>query len=83
MIQRFLKDFPRITGRLLRCAQGERSMQKTCIHIEIVPVEVAKRVLEEQNAKAKRNGSKRVPKKSGKQRNGANAFPRKGMVLIT
>jgi hypothetical protein len=57
-------------------------MRKTHTHFEIVPVEVAKKVLEKQNAKANRNGhSKRVVTKSEKGSNGAQALPKKVEVL--
>jgi hypothetical protein len=53
-------------------------MRKTHTHFEIVSVEVAKKVLEKQNAKANRNGhGKRVVAKSEKGSNGAQAPPKK------
>jgi len=53
-------------------------MRKTHTHFEIVPVEVAKKVLEKQNAKANGNGhSKRAVTKSEKGTNGAHALPKK------
>lgn len=62
---------------------GERVMRKTTLHFEIVPVEVAQKILERQNSKAKHNGTgKRVVKKSGKATNGALTLPRKVEVLL-
>jgi hypothetical protein len=58
-------------------------MRKTQIHFEIVPVEVAKKVLEKQNAKANRNGhGKLAVAKSEKGSNGAHALPKKVEVLL-
>jgi hypothetical protein len=58
-------------------------MRKTHIHFEIVPVEVAKKVLEKQNSKANRNGhGKLAVTKSEKGSNGAHGLPKKVEVLL-
>lgn len=58
-------------------------MRKAIIHFEIVPIEVAQKILEKQNSGAKQNGTtKRVVKKSGKATNGAHTLSRKVRVQL-
>jgi hypothetical protein len=76
------KIFPVSLGGCYGVSRGDRPMRKMHVHFEIVPVEVAKKVLEKQNAKANRNGhGKRAVIKSEKGSNGANALPKKMEVL--
>ncbi len=58
-------------------------MRKKILHFEVVPVEVAKKILEQEISPATRNG-KRKPaiKKSGNAANGRHAVPKKVKVLI-
>lgn len=57
-------------------------MRKTYLHYEIVPVEVAEKILKQQSSPAKRNGKRKlVVKKSGRAANGRNAVPKKIEVL--
>lgn len=58
-------------------------MRKTHPHFERVPVEVAEKILEQQNIAAKRDGDrKRVVKKSERTANGIHAVPEKAEVLV-
>jgi hypothetical protein len=58
-------------------------MRKTYTHFEQVPVEVAEKILEQQNAAAKREGNrKRSVKKSGRALSGPLTLPRKIEVLV-
>lgn len=58
-------------------------MRKTRLHFEIVPVEVAEKILEKQNSKDERNGDgKKGAGKSTKAPNGAHRIPRKVEILI-
>ena len=58
-------------------------MRKKYIHYEIVPVEVAEKILKQQKPPAKRGGKRKLAvKKSGKIANGRRAAPKKVKVLI-
>jgi len=58
-------------------------MRKTYLHFEIVPVEVAEKILEQESSPAKRNGKRKLAvKKSGKARSGPRAQPKKVEVLV-
>ena len=58
-------------------------MRKKYIHFELVPVEVAEKILEQQSSTAKRNGKRKLAvKKSAKTANGRDAVPKKVEVLI-
>jgi hypothetical protein len=57
-------------------------MRKTHIHFEIVSVEVAKKILEKQNAKANRNGRGKLAVTKSKGSNGAHALPKKVEVIL-
>lgn len=59
-------------------------MRKTILHYEIVPVEVAEKVLKLQSSPAKRSGKRKlVVKKSGRAANGRHAAPKKVEVLTS
>ena len=58
-------------------------MRKTYTHFERVPVEVAEKILEQQNIAAKHDGDrKRVVKKSERTANELHAVPEKAEVLV-
>jgi hypothetical protein len=58
-------------------------MRRTYTHFERVPVEVAEKILEQQNIAAKRGGDrKRVVKKSERTANGLHPVPEKAEVLV-
>jgi hypothetical protein len=58
-------------------------MRKKYIHFEVVPVEVAEKILEQQSSPAKRNGKRKLAvKKSGNAANGRLTVPKKIEVLI-
>lgn len=58
-------------------------MRKKYLHFEVVPVEVAKKILEQESSTAKRNGKRKlVVKKSGRAANGRHAVPKKVEVLV-
>jgi hypothetical protein len=57
-------------------------MRKTHIHFEKVPVAVVKKILQQQESLANRNGNRKLAvKKSGKARSGSRARPKKEEVL--
>ena len=63
--------------------EGERSMRKKYIRYELVPVEVAEKILEQESSPAKRDGKRKlVVKKSGRAANGRHTVPKKVEVLI-
>jgi len=58
-------------------------MRKKYIHYELVPVEVAEKILEQESTPAKRNGKRKlVVKKSGRATNRRHAAPKKVEVLV-
>jgi len=58
-------------------------MRKKNLHFEMVPVEVAEKILEQESSTAKREGKRKlVVKKSGRAANGRHAVPRKVEVLV-
>jgi hypothetical protein len=58
-------------------------MRKTYTRFERVPVEVAEKILEQQNIAAKRDGDRKcVVKKSERTANGLHAVPEKAEVLV-
>ena len=58
-------------------------MRKTFTHFEQVPVEVAEKILEQQNSLAKRDGNRKVVvRKSGRTANGPHVLPKKVEVLV-
>ena len=58
-------------------------MKKKYIHYELVPVEVAKKILERESSPAKRNGKRKlVVKKSGRAAKGRHTVPKKVEVLV-
>ncbi len=58
-------------------------MRKKYLHFEVVPVEVAKKILEQESSTAKRNGKRKlVVKKLGRAANGRHAVPKKVEVLV-
>ena len=58
-------------------------MRKKYLHFEVVPVEVAKKILEQESSTAKRNGKRKLAvKKSGKTANGRHTVPKKVEVLV-
>jgi hypothetical protein len=59
-------------------------MRKTYLHIELVPVEVAEKILKQQGSPAKRNGKRKLAvKRSGKAANGRPKVPKKTEVLVS
>ena len=57
-------------------------MRKKYIRYEIVPVEVAEKILKQQKPPAKRGGKRKLAvKKSGRAANGRHAVPKKIEVL--
>jgi len=58
-------------------------MRKKYLRFDVVPVEVAKKILEQESSSAKRNGKgKLVVKKSGRAANGRHTVPKKVEVLV-
>jgi hypothetical protein len=58
-------------------------MRKKNLHFEMVPVEVAEKILEQESSTAKREGKRKVVvKKSGRPANGRHAVPKKVEVLV-
>jgi hypothetical protein len=58
-------------------------MPKMRLHFEIVPVEVAEKILERQSSQAKRNGNRKiVARKSKKLASKAGTSPKSVEVLI-
>jgi hypothetical protein len=58
-------------------------MRKKNLHFEMVPVEVAEKILEQESSTAKREGKRKlVVKKSGRASNGRHAVPKKVEVLV-
>jgi hypothetical protein len=58
-------------------------MRKKNLHFEMVPVEVAEKILEQESSTAKREGKRKlVVKKSGRAANGRHAVPKKVEVLV-
>jgi hypothetical protein len=61
-------------------------MRKKYLRFDVVPVEVAKKILEQESSSAKRNGNgkgKLVVKKSGRAANGRHTVPKRVEVLVT
>jgi len=53
-------------------------MRKKYLRFDVVPVEVAKKILEQESSSAKRNGKRKlVAKKSGRAANGRHTVPKK------
>ena len=58
-------------------------MRKKNLHFEMVPVEVAEKILEQESSTAKREGKRKlVVKKSGRAANGMRVVPKKVEVLV-
>jgi hypothetical protein len=58
-------------------------MRKIFTHFEQVPVEVAEKILEQQNSLAKRDGNRKVVvRKSGRAANGLHLVAKKVKVLV-
>ena len=58
-------------------------MRKKNLHFEMVPVEVAEKILEQESSPAKRDGKRKlVVKKSGRAANGRHAVPKKVEVFV-
>ena len=58
-------------------------MRKKYIHYELVPVELAEKILEQESSPAKRGGKRKlVVEKSGKAARGRHTAPKKVEVLV-
>ncbi len=58
-------------------------MRKKILSFEVVPVEVAKKILEQESSSAKGNGKRKLTvKKSGRVANGRHAPPKKAEVMV-
>jgi hypothetical protein len=63
--------------------EGERSMRKKYARFEVVPVEVAEKILKQESSPAKRNGKRKLAvEKSGKAANGRHVVPKKVEVSV-
>ena len=63
--------------------EGERSMRKKHARFEVVPVEVAEKILKRESSPAKRNGKRKFAvEKSGKTASGRHVVPKKVEVSV-
>jgi hypothetical protein len=63
--------------------EGEGSMRKKYARFEVVPVEVAEKILKQESSPAKRNGKRKLAvEKSGKAANGRRVVPKKVEVSL-
>ena len=59
-------------------------MRKKYARFEVVPVEVAEKILKKESSPAKRHGKRKLAvKKSGRAANGRHTVPKKVEVLVT